>query len=75
VFVRYGPRHMFQEWVHNGADIDSARTVWVHDLGSTENQELLQQYPNRSAWLLEPDKDPPKLEPYRPESARFESVP
>jgi hypothetical protein len=75
VFVRYGPRHMFQEWVHNGAHIDAARTVWVHDLGETENRELLHDYPDRSAWLLEPDSNPPKLAPYRPEPARFESVP
>jgi hypothetical protein len=75
VFVRYGPRHMFQEWVHNGADIDSERTVWVHDLGAAENQELLQYYRDRSAWLVEPDKNPPRLAPYRPETATFESVP
>lgn len=75
VFVRYGPRHMFQEWVHNAADIDRAPTVWVHDLGAVENQKLLQTYPDRSAWLLEPDQNPPRLTPYKPQVHAFESVP
>jgi hypothetical protein len=75
VFVRYGAQHMFQEWVHNGVDLEGARTVWAHDLGDAENQKLLQSYPERSAWLLEPDKHPPRLMPYKPHSASFESVP
>lgn len=65
VFVRYWPQHQFQEWVHNAADIDSARIVWARDLGPDENQRLLQYYPNRTAWLLEPDAHPPRLRPYR----------
>lgn len=64
VFVRYGPRHQFQEWVHNAADIDHARIVWSRDLGADENQKLLRYYPNRTAWLLEPDAHPPRLRPY-----------
>jgi hypothetical protein len=64
VFVRYGPRHMFQEWVHNSADVDRARVVWAHDLGPAENEKLLRFYPDRTAWLLEPDTTPPNLTPY-----------
>ena len=61
VFVRYGPRHGFEEWVHNRADIDASRVVWARDLGAVENEKLLRYYPDRAAWLLEPDARPPKL--------------
>jgi hypothetical protein len=75
VFVRYGPQHAFREWVHNAADIDAARIVWAHDLGSGENQALRKYYPDRTVWLLEPDVRPPKLSPYPPETGVFEDVP
>ncbi len=65
VFVRYWPRHIFQdEWVYNGADIDAARVVWARDLGTAENEKLRRYYPDRSVWLLEPDARPPKLTRY-----------
>ncbi len=64
VFVRYWPQHQFQEWVHNAADIDRARIVWARDLGPDENQKLLRYYPDRTAWLLEPDAHPPLLRVY-----------
>jgi hypothetical protein len=64
VFVRYWPQHQFQEWVHNAADIDRARIVWARDLGPVENQKLLRYYPDRTAWLLEPDAHPPLLRRY-----------
>jgi hypothetical protein len=70
VFVRYWPQHIFQnEWVYNEADIEHARVVWARDLGATENYKLLHYYPDRTAWLLEPDATPPKLGPYRVEEA------
>jgi len=64
VFVRYAPRHTFDEWVHNGADIDGSRVVWARDQGPSENQKLLRLYPQRKAWLIEPDQRPPALTPY-----------
>ena len=76
VFVRYWPQHMFQEWVHNAADIDSAPIVWARDLGAAENEKLRQYYPDRTVWLLEPDARPPRLTPYQPEPAmQFETAP
>lgn len=64
VFVRYGAGHTFREWVHNSADIDASRVVWARDLGAAENVKLLRYYPQRTAWLLEPDAKPPKLARY-----------
>ena len=70
VFVRYWPQHTFKEWVHNAADIDRARVIWARDLGPVENQKLLRYYPQRAAWLLEPDAHPPRLSRY-PSSPAF----
>jgi hypothetical protein len=68
VFVRYSPRHIFQnEWVYNDADIDRSRIVWARDLGFGEDQILLHYYPDRTAWLLDADATPPKLTPYQAE--------
>jgi hypothetical protein len=64
VFVRYWARHEFREWVHNAADLDGARIVWARDLGTVENRKLLDYYPRRTVWLLEPDAQPPRLSPY-----------
>jgi hypothetical protein len=62
VFVRYSPQHIFQdEWVYNGADIDNSRIVWARDLGADEDEQLRRYYPDRAAWLLEPDNRPPAL--------------
>ncbi len=65
VIVRYSPRHIFQEeWVNNAADIDGASFVWARDLGHEQNKELLNYYPDRNVWLLEPDEQPPSITPY-----------
>ncbi len=64
VFVRYSPGHKFEEWIHNEADIDHARTVWANDSGVEENEKLIRYYPQRKVWLLEPDARPVALVPY-----------
>lgn len=65
VFVRYSPRHIFQdEWVYNGADIDSSRVVWARDLGPEEDQQLRRYYPERTVLLLQPDERPAQLSRY-----------
>jgi hypothetical protein len=72
VFVRYSPQHGAHDWIHNAADIDGSRVVWALDLGPEEDQLLEQYYPDRQAWLLEPDARPPQLVPW---SAHSSSVP
>ncbi len=64
VFVRYRPQHGPNEWIHNAADIDRARVVWALDLGPEEDEKLRRYYPDRKAWLLEPDVRPLKLTDY-----------
>jgi hypothetical protein len=66
VLVRYGPEHSpHDEYVYNRADIDGSEIVWARDMGGAENQELLNYFCKRSAWLLQPDDKPPHLTPYR----------
>jgi hypothetical protein len=65
VIVRYGARHVLDsEWVYNRADIDGSKVVWARDMGDAKNQELLQYFKNRQAWMLDPDNSPPKLSRY-----------
>ena len=67
VFVRYSPRHIFQEeWVYNEAAIDQARVIWARDLGPAENEKLRAMYPDRQVLLLEADARPPQLTSYEP---------
>jgi hypothetical protein len=74
VFVHYAPGHRFEEWVQNGADIDGSLVILVHDLGETANSKLLNYYPDRTAWLLEPDQSPPRLTHYLPAPTGFQTV-
>jgi hypothetical protein len=75
VFVRYSPRHVFHEWVHNDADIDGARVVWAGDLGAAENETLRRYYPDRTVWLVEPDARPPQLSRYEAENVVVDQTP
>ena len=78
VFIRYGPRHGLSQWMHNAAEIDRARVVRALDLGRAENAKLLSYYPDRTAWLLEPDAQPPRLTRYQAQAPKnaspFEEV-
>ena len=76
VFVRYWPRHIFQnEWVYNDADLNQSRVVWARDLGDSEDQKLQHYYPGRTAWLLEPDATPPKLAHFQAEPVPQKTAP
>ena len=55
VIVRYAADHDRNwDWVHNGADIDSARIVWARDRGDGD-EALIAYYRDRAVWLLDPD--------------------
>jgi hypothetical protein len=69
VFVRYWPQRTAREWIQNRADIDQSRVVWAIDLGPAEDEILRRYYPDRHAWLLEPDARPPRLRPYSGDAA------
>ena len=65
VIVRYGPDHNFTfEYVYNRADIDASTIVWAQDLGVERNRAILEYYPDRTVWLLQPDSIPYRLERY-----------
>ena len=61
IFVRYGIPHKPQEWVHNSADIDHSRVIWAIDRGDEENAGLKRYFPDRAAWVVEPDSSPVRL--------------
>ncbi len=63
VLVHYNyPGHLFQdEWVYNGADIDSQRIVWARDLGPDADAEIKAYYPRRKVVILQPDENPPQI--------------
>ncbi len=78
VIVRYGPAHdpgRQLEWVYNVADIPAAKVIWARDMGEDENATLINHYRHRRVWLVEPDRPPVHLEPYRlPRGAQHPSV-
>jgi hypothetical protein len=70
VFVRYDRLHdPGDEWVYNGADIDGSQVVWARELDPESNVRLMRYFSDRTVWLVEPDRRPPRLVPY--ETAPF----
>jgi hypothetical protein len=68
VIVRYRTTHdpgRQLEWVYNAADIPGAKVIWARDMGEDENTRLVATYRHRHVWLVEPDRLPVRLEPYR----------
>ncbi len=63
--VRYTPDHKIaDEWVYNAADIDNAKVVWAREMDPDSNIQLLRYFKNRTAWLVEPDFNPPRVSLY-----------
>src|SRR5437660_10816709 len=67
ILVRYGEDHnIHDEWVYNGAEIDSAKVLWARELDPQQNAKLLSYCKDRHVWLVEPDKDNTELILYAP---------
>jgi hypothetical protein len=63
--VRYSASHYpMDEWVYNGADLDSAQLLWVRSMGPDRDREILAAYPNRTPWLIQPDNPASLISPY-----------
>jgi hypothetical protein len=63
--VRYKKNSQSEyDWVYNDAKIDDAKIIWARDAGPSQNKELINYYPERKVWLVEPDEVPAKISPY-----------
>jgi hypothetical protein len=65
ILVRYQEDHnLHDEWVYNGAEIDSAKVLWARELDAEQNEKLFAYFKDRQVWLVEPDRDNSELIPY-----------
>jgi hypothetical protein len=65
VVVSYEPDHnLHDEWVYNGAEIDSAKVLWARDIDPVQNAKLFAYFKDRHIWFVYPDKDNTELIPY-----------
>jgi hypothetical protein len=67
IMVRYAEDHnLHDEWVYNGAEIDTAKVLWARELDPAQNAKLFAYFKDRQFWLVEPDTDNTELIPYSP---------
>ena len=67
VMVRYGDDHnIHDDWVFNGAQIDTAKVIWAREIGPEQDGKLFAYFQDRRVWLVTPDTDNTYLEPYTP---------
>ncbi|HKV61274.1 MAG TPA: hypothetical protein VJO16_05130 [Candidatus Acidoferrum sp.] len=65
VVVSYEPDHnLHDEWVYNGAEIDTAKVLWARDIDPVQNAKLFAYFKDRHIWFVYPDKDNTELIPY-----------
>jgi hypothetical protein len=65
VIVRYPEGYnVHDDWVFNGAEIDSAKLLWARETNPQQNQKLLDYFKDRQIWLIEPEVDNTELLPY-----------
>lgn len=57
VFVYYRPNHdLYEEWVHNRAELNTAPVIWAHSRSPQENCKLIRFFADRKIWLLDADR-------------------
>jgi hypothetical protein len=67
IMVRYEEDHnLHDEWVYNGAEIDSAKVLWARELDPAQNEKLFAYFKDWQVWLVTPDADNTFLERYEP---------
>jgi hypothetical protein len=65
VLVRYGDDHnIHDDWVFNGADIDSAKVIWAREIDPEQDRKLFTYFQDHKVWLVTPDTDNTYLAPY-----------
>jgi hypothetical protein len=65
VIVRYPEGYnVHNDWVFNGAEIDSAKLLWARETNPPQNQKLLDYFKDRQIWLIEPEENNTQLLPY-----------
>ncbi len=74
IMVRYDKddHNIHDEWVYNGAEIDTAKVLWARELDPQQNAKLFAYFRDRKIWLVTPDSDNTYLEPYTPPGSRTE---
>ena len=67
IMVRYQENHnLHDEWVYNGAEIDTAKILWARELDPAQDAKLFAYFNDRHIWLVTPDEDNTYLRPYTP---------
>lgn len=75
IIVRYEKdnHNIHDEWVYNGAEIDSAKVLWARELDAQQNANLFFYYHDCKIWLVTPDSDNTYLAPYTPPTSTGDS--
>jgi hypothetical protein len=67
IMVRYGDDHnIHDEWVYNGAEIDTAKVIWAREIDREQDGKLFDYFQDRKVWLVTPDTDNTYVAPYTP---------
>jgi len=67
ILVHYEADHnLHDEWVYNGAEIDTAKVLWARDIDPVQNAKLFAYFRDRHIWFVNPDTDNSTLVPYNP---------